>query len=368
MSMFFAPPMLNSPRAAAGGFASQVQTLLSGTAGFALDPTDTATMWQDSAKTTPVSANSQTVGNIDSKWGTTVYSFNQPTGSAAGLWNSSGYVDFDGVDDHLVAALTTYAFSSSLAGETITIRVRPTVISTAPVILNVSTSASTTNRRLLQINADGSISLTSRRANADTPTTITSAAGVIVAGTAYTIQTRINFTTDTIEIIVNGTQVASGTQGGTTTTASDASASNRTRIAANIAAAPALFFDANLGRIVYQRAGRTGVGQGLGRGDFGLTLSPANRRRLLKQAMQQMLLGPEGQLTPNARLLAIKLRRFCHAKGGELMFPRSGDRGPIDPLAMARVAGRREVFDYLAHLLGMNLEARQNLIEEREDE
>jgi hypothetical protein len=99
-----------------------------------------------------------------------------------------------------------------------------------------------------------------------------------------------------------------------------------------------------------------------------LSLSPQNRRRLLKQAMQQMCLNGEGQLTPNAKLIMIKLRRFCGAKCGELMFPRSGDRGPIDPLAMARVAGRREVFDYLSHLLGMNLEQRQNLIEEADND
>ena len=69
-------------------------------------------------------------------------------------------------------------------------------------------------------------------------------------------------------------------------------------------------------------------------------------------------------------LVLVQLRRFCHAKGGELMFPRAGGepgRGPIDPLAMARVAGRREVFDYLLHLLSMNLEARQNLIEDSDE-
>ena len=98
-------------------------------------------------------------------------------------------------------------------------------------------------------------------------------------------------------------------------------------------------------------------------------ISPAARRRVLKQAMQQMCLA-EGRLTPNARLVLVKLRRFCHAKGGELMFPKSGlpGQGQIDPLAMARVAGRREVFDYLTHLLGMNLEERQNLLEERDDD
>jgi hypothetical protein len=98
-------------------------------------------------------------------------------------------------------------------------------------------------------------------------------------------------------------------------------------------------------------------------------LTPSIKRRVLKQAMQQMCLA-DGKLTPNAKLVLVKLRRFCHARGGELMFPRSGEqpgRGPIDPLAMARVAGRREVFDYLLHLLSMNLEERQNLIEENDD-
>jgi hypothetical protein len=101
-----------------------------------------------------------------------------------------------------------------------------------------------------------------------------------------------------------------------------------------------------------------------------LKLSPSIKRRIVKQAMQQMCLGPDGKLTPNARLVLIKLRRFCHAKGGELMFPKSGvpGQGQIDPLAMARVGGRREVFDYLLHLLSMNLEERQNLIEDNNDE
>lgn len=99
-----------------------------------------------------------------------------------------------------------------------------------------------------------------------------------------------------------------------------------------------------------------------------MPVSPNIKRRLLKQAMQQLCLS-EGRLTPNARLVLVKLRRFCHARGGELMFPKSGvpGQGHIDPLAMARVAGRREVFDYLLHLLSMNLEERQNLIEENDE-
>lgn len=98
-----------------------------------------------------------------------------------------------------------------------------------------------------------------------------------------------------------------------------------------------------------------------------MKLSPTAKRRIVKQAMQQTALGPDGNLTPNARLVLIKLRRFCHARGGELMFPRDKN-GATDPLAMARVAGRREVFDYLLHLLSMNLEQRQNLIEEDDND
>lgn len=98
-----------------------------------------------------------------------------------------------------------------------------------------------------------------------------------------------------------------------------------------------------------------------------MKLSPTIKRRIVKQAMQQMCLGPEGKLTPNAKLVLIKLRRFCGARGGELMFPKSTASGQIDPIAMARMGGRREVFDYLLHLLSMSLEERQNLIEDNDD-
>ena len=97
-----------------------------------------------------------------------------------------------------------------------------------------------------------------------------------------------------------------------------------------------------------------------------MKLSPAIRRRIVKQAMQQICMV-DGKLTPNAKLVLLKLRRFCGARGGELMFPKSTASGQIDPIAMARMGGRREVFDYLLHLLSMSLEERQNLIEDNDD-
>lgn len=97
-----------------------------------------------------------------------------------------------------------------------------------------------------------------------------------------------------------------------------------------------------------------------------MKLSPTIRRRIVKQAMQQMCMA-DGKLTPNAKLILAKLRRFCGARGGELMFPKSTASGQIDPIAMARMGGRREVFDYLLHLLSMSLEERQNLIEDNDD-
>lgn len=93
-------------------------------------------------------------------------------------------------------------------------------------------------------------------------------------------------------------------------------------------------------------------------------MDPRTRAKVRQQAIRQMCFDSNGNLTKNARFIAAHLQRFCAAvvsDDGASVFPRVPQTGAIDPLAMARAAGRREVFDHLARMLSVNLKDRHNL-------
>jgi hypothetical protein len=100
-------PNLMRRRSSGGGappsLAAQVEAILAGTNGIALDPTDLATLWQDSAKTVPVTTLADPVGAFRTKWGLAQYDFLQPTAGARPAWNT-GSILTDGADDGLAAA------------------------------------------------------------------------------------------------------------------------------------------------------------------------------------------------------------------------------------------------------------------------
>lgn len=89
-------------------------------------------------------------------------------------------------------------------------------------------------------------------------------------------------------------------------------------------------------------------------------ISPRTRAKVRQQALRHMCCGPEGKLHRNAQLILHDLREFCRADGLN-SFPVSPVTGQIDPLALARAAGRREVFDRLVRMLAVSLEDRHNL-------
>lgn len=79
----------------------QVQAILAGTGGYALDPRDLSTMFQDAAGTIPVTTPGQTVGRIVGKWGigaTAVWS--ETILTAHPLWDGSDLI-YDGATDLL---------------------------------------------------------------------------------------------------------------------------------------------------------------------------------------------------------------------------------------------------------------------------
>jgi hypothetical protein len=94
-----------------------------------------------------------------------------------------------------------------------------------------------------------------------------------------------------------------------------------------------------------------------------LTLSPKTKAIVRQQALRRICSSGDSKLSKDARLIASYLRSFCNGDG-RFGIPISQQTGTIDPLAMARAAGRREVFDLLARMMSITIEDRHNLGEE----
>jgi hypothetical protein len=88
----------------AGGF-SPNSLFAAGEAGDWFDPSDLSKMWQDTAGTTPVTADGQSVARIDGQRG--VVSLRQATAANRSLYKTSGglhWLQFDGVNDGFASA------------------------------------------------------------------------------------------------------------------------------------------------------------------------------------------------------------------------------------------------------------------------
>lgn len=123
----------------------RVQAILAGRDGFAIDPSDTSTMFQDSAGSTPITAASQPVGRINAKWGNSPPAFTQATAAARPTWNGASSLLSDGVDDSLQA--TNVAMFSGVAAIASFMRYNRTIDGAGAEILSfISTSTSTVRR------------------------------------------------------------------------------------------------------------------------------------------------------------------------------------------------------------------------------
>jgi hypothetical protein len=88
-----------------------------------------------------------------------------------------------------------------------------------------------------------------------------------------------------------------------------------------------------------------------------------NIGRARQQALRRICLGKDGKLTKEARVIGTYLMRYCNGDGAMSSALRAPGTGAVDPLAMAQVVGRREVFDLLVRMLHVTLEERHNLKE-----
>lgn len=208
------PGQRRSVGAAPPDFAAEVAALLAGTNGWAVDPSDSATLFTDTAGTTPVTTPGvSTIARINTKFGTTTYNWQQPTAASQYLWNGAS-MGLDGIDDLL--ATTAQTWSANMAARSCTWRAQVDDLSANRCVFSCSTATGTVVRYQLQVLTTGAISWATRRADADTQNNFVTSAGLITTGVPFTIQTTEDFAgTGAVEIFLNGSSVLTATMGGT---------------------------------------------------------------------------------------------------------------------------------------------------------
>lgn len=223
----------------------QVQAMLSGTTGFAVDPSDAATMWQESTKTNQVTAGGQTVGAIATKWGTTAYDILQATGTARPTWNGSNALSADEVDDEMrVLSGAMLALTNNISAFFGAARFRVASLAAARGIFMFNTTGSSASRISLYVNADGSVGCDIRRLDADSATTVTSATGLVTTGVDYTLAVQVDYSTGGITLYLDNVSVGTGTHGSTGST----SATNSNRIGWGLTYGTTRYMPSRLGR------------------------------------------------------------------------------------------------------------------------
>ena len=80
-----------------------MEAFLSGSTGFALDPSDLAVLFQDAAGQHRLTGG-QSVGRVNGKWGPAASFISQSTGAAQPVWSGSAALTCDEVDDAQCAA------------------------------------------------------------------------------------------------------------------------------------------------------------------------------------------------------------------------------------------------------------------------
>lgn len=246
-NLAFRPDLMSRRRSTGGGapptLSEQMEALLFGTNGIALDPTDLSTMWQDDAKTTPVTADGQSVGAISTKWGTTSYDFLQATAAARPLWASGKFLTMDGIDDFLSFAGSS-AVLQNATGAFIAARYSGTANNN--VFFAISTATATSNRMAIQ-GSTNRMRNQVRRLDADAVTDNFGTTGAF-SGSTWSIEQDYSTTGNAVKRADN-VQIDTFTIAGTPAN-SENTASTRMRISTSLLASPTMFQTGNFGRMV----------------------------------------------------------------------------------------------------------------------
>ena len=232
--------------AASGGsppvdYEAEVEAILSGTSGYAIDPTDLSKMWQDFAKTTPVTTAGQTLAYIDGQFGSSASALANSTVAQQPTWGGNSDIVFDATDD-LFDKVSGWAAMSGAAALSVATRVRLTALNKR--IYFLSTSNVNTVRFSATAATTGALSVVVRKDDAIAGNTYTSAAGVLSTGVEHTILIECdNAGANTLKAWVDGVEVIN-------TTMSDGAANFSATTSARVRFGEARPFE--LGRIVME--------------------------------------------------------------------------------------------------------------------
>jgi hypothetical protein len=241
-------PTLNKGGAGAPlSLAAQVQAILAGTAGFALDPTDASTLDQypGGVPGTPVTTPGQPVGLINSKWGTTARQLTQITAASRPGWSGSA-LTFDGSDDRLFMGASDVLQNAPAAF--LCARVQydawPGVQGYA---FWVAASGAANPRFALRVDSGGQVFALRRRLNADATTFLASPGGDVIASTPCTLSADLEVAVSgAANLWKNGASIGINTLAGSGNFENVASA----QVSLGSNNGPSFFVQGKIGRLV----------------------------------------------------------------------------------------------------------------------
>jgi hypothetical protein len=188
----------------------QVEAILTGTNGFALDTSDISTLFQDTAAATPVTAINDPVGRINSKWGLVSRNFVQGTAGFRPAW-TGGSLDYDGTDDALGTSAASPIFQNAPAAF-ITARCVTDNIAQRTIMM-FSTNAANNHRFSATLDASNVLYMSGRRLDADAEVNaVSGAAGAVTINVPFTFSWEADYAgTRAFNGYLNGSPYTTGT-------------------------------------------------------------------------------------------------------------------------------------------------------------
>lgn len=193
---------------------AEALALITSTKGWALDPADLSTLWDDSARTVPLTLAPAALAAIDSVSNPSGY-FGQPTGANEPSWTGTA-LSFTSASNHFLltstASLpsTVQSWLNGVTGWTICMKIRPSGAAQKQ-LFQFSTDLVATNTLVgVTLTSAGTIVGTFRRVAADAAVVTVASVTALVAGQDYVLTFRGDCANGPISLRINGVAEVSG--------------------------------------------------------------------------------------------------------------------------------------------------------------